>query len=256
MLTKRYIPPVTKEIWQPPNVLMTVDLVILTLRASQLQVLLVERGAEPYLGMQALPGGFLNHAREDIEVAARRELSEEAGLDSGTLYLEQFGVYGTPGRDPRGRVVSIAYMAIAPRLPSPVAGTDAAGASWTPIGQVLGGKTQLAFDHQRILADGVERARVKLEHSTLATVFCGRTFTLSELQQVYEAVWGFRLDPRNFSRKVRGSDGFVIPSDAIRKLGTGRPARLYQAGPRKTLYPPIARFTELQRQQSSPDKEG
>src|SRR5262245_33804325 len=113
-----------------PVVLLTVDLVILTLRGSQLQVLLVERGNQPYRGAMALPGGFLKHVDEDVTIAAHRELAEEAGLDAGTFHLEQFGVYSTPGRDPRGRVVSIAYLAIAPRLPDPTAGTDAADARW------------------------------------------------------------------------------------------------------------------------------
>jgi 8-oxo-dGTP diphosphatase len=199
--------------------------------------------------MSALPGGFLNNADEGLESAARRELSEEAGLDAGALHLEQFGVYGRPGRDPRGRVISVGYLAITPRLPDPVAGTDAAGARWTPVEQVLSGEVRLAFDHLRIVADGVERARTKLEHSTIATAFCGLTFTLSELQQVYEAVWGVRLDPRNFYRKVRNSTGFVEPAGPTRKTGVGRPARLYRAGPRKLLFPPIVRFTDSQSEQ-------
>jgi 8-oxo-dGTP diphosphatase len=182
--------------WQPPSVLLTVDLVILTLRSSRLNVLLVERGIEPFLGEMALPGGFIRDLHEDIAAAARRELSEETSLDDDALHLEQLGIYGTPGRDPRGRVVSVAYLAIAPRLPEPVAGTDASGACWTPVDEVFAGRQALAFDHRRIVADGVERARAKLEYSALATSFCGPTFTISELQQVYEAVWGVRLDPR------------------------------------------------------------
>ena len=225
---------------------MTVDLVILTMRGSRLQVLLVERGVEPYAGLLALPGGFLNNASEGLEAAAGRELSEEAGLDASALHLEQFGVYGAPDRDPRGRVVSVGYLAITPRLPDPVAGSDAADACWTPAEQVLRGEVPLAFDHQQIAADGVERARTKLEYSTLATAFCEQTFTLAELQQVYEAVWDVRLDPRNFYRKVRSSSGFVVPSGPMRRAGSGRPARLYRAGPRKLLQPPIARSADSQ----------
>ena len=227
--------------WEPPAVLLAVDLVILTLRGARLHVLLVERGIEPYLGAMALPGGFLGDQREDIEAAARRELAEESGLDASTLHLEQFGVYGAPWRDPRGRVISIGYLAIAPRLPEPVAGTDAAGACWTPVDHVLDGRVTLAFDHRRIVADGVERARSKLEHSTLATAFCERTFTISDLQQVYEAVWGVRLDPRNFYRKVQSTRGFIVAAGPARKPETGRPARLFRAGPRTVLYPPMAR---------------
>jgi 8-oxo-dGTP diphosphatase len=232
---------VTDDEWQAPSVLLTVDLVIMTLRNASLRVLLVQRGVEPYAGMMALPGGFLRDETEPILSAARRELSEEAGLDADTLHLEPFGVYGDPGRDPRGRVVSVAYLAIAPRLPDPVAGTDAADARWAPADDVLAGRLGLAFDHQLIVADGVERARGKLEHSALATAFCGPAFTISELQQVYEAVWGVRLDPRNFYRKIQGTRDFVIPAGPARRSGNGRPARLFRAGPCTVLYPPMIR---------------
>ncbi|MBA0125523.1 NUDIX hydrolase [Haloechinothrix sp. YIM 98757] len=229
------------EPWSPPAVLIAVDLVILTLRAAELHVLLVERGIEPYEGAQALPGGFLNNAGEDIPDAARRELQEEASLDTSRLHLEQLGAYGLPGRDPRGRVVSVAYLAIAPGLPDPAAGTDAADASWKPVEGILSGHRKLAFDHRQIVTDGVERARSKLEHSALATAFCDRTFTISELQQVYEAVWGVRLDPRNFYRKVQGVPGFIVPAGPDRRSTKGRPARLFQAGPRNVLHPPLIR---------------
>ena len=227
--------------WQAPSVLLTVDLAILTLRDSSLHVLLVKRGVEPHAGMMALPGGFLRDQHEPIVAAARRELLEEAGLDADALHLEQFGVYGDPGRDPRGRVVSVAFLAIAPRLPDPDAGTDAADACWASADDVLSSRLELAFDHQRIVADGVERARSKLEYSALATAFCGQTFTISELQQVYEAVWGIRLDPRNFYRKIQGTRGFVVPTGSPKRSGTGRPARLFRAGPREVLNPPITR---------------
>ena len=223
--------------------LLTVDLVILTLRQARLHVLLVERGVDPYLGMAALPGGFLRDAAEDIVAAAQRELAEEAGLDANSLHLEQYGVYGNPGRDPRGRVVSVAYLAISPGLPEPSAGTDAADARWVPVDDVLSPAVPLAFDHERIVADGVERARSKLEHSSLATAFCGSVFTLAELQQVYEAVWGVRLDPRNFYRKIQGTQDFVIEVGSARKSGAGRPARLFERGPGTVLYPPMLRST-------------
>jgi ADP-ribose pyrophosphatase YjhB (NUDIX family) len=227
--------------WQPPAVLLTVDLVILTLRQTRLHVLLIERGIDPHRGAAALPGGFLRDAEEGIEAAARRELAEEAGLPADMLHLEQFGVYGDPGRDPRGRVISVAFLAISPGLPEPVAGTDAAGARWVPADEMLSSALPLAFDHRRIVADGVERARSKLEHSSLATAFCGPVFTLAELQQVYEAVWGVRLDPRNFYRKIQGTRDLVIAAGPIRKAGAGRPARLFQAGPGTVLYPPMLR---------------
>lgn len=227
--------------WEPPAILLAVDLVILTLRDSRLHVLLVERGIEPYKGAQALPGGFLQHSQESLLVAAHRELAEETDLNVETLRLEQLGVYDDPGRDPRGRVVSVAFLAIAPRLPEPTAGTDAADATWQPTDRVLSGELDLAFDHRRIVTDGVERARAKLEHSALATAFCGPTFTITDLQDVYEAVWGMPLDPRNFYRKIKKTDGFIHPAGSARKAATGRPARLFRAGPREALYPPMIR---------------
>lgn len=138
-------------------------------------------------------------------------------------------------------MVSAAYLAIAPRLPEPVAGTDASGAYWTPVTQVLSGDAHLAFDHEQILTDGVDRAREKLERSALATAFCGPTFTISELQDVYEAVWGVPLDARNFYRKVQSVDGFIVPAGPTRKTEGGRPARLFRSGPRTILHPPMTR---------------
>lgn len=231
------------ENWSAPKVLVAVDLVILTLRAGRLHVLLVQRGVTPYRGHPALPGGFLNNLDEDVEDAAARELDEEASLDASQLHLEQLAAYGAPGRDPRGRVLSVAYLAIAPGLPEPVAGTDAAGASWYPVDEILSGRLELAFDHYRIFSDGLERARSKLEQTSLATAFCAETFTISELQHVYEAVWGTPLDQRNFYRKVQGVPGFLAPAGTSRRTTKGRPARLYRAGDRTALNPPLSRPT-------------
>lgn len=140
-------------------------------------------------------------------------------------------------------MVSVAYLAIAPRLPEPIAGTDASDACWTPVEQALSGETHLAFDHDQILTDGVDRAREKLERSALATAFCGPTFTISELQGVYEAVWGVPLDPRNFYRKVQSVEGFIVSAGPTRKTENGRPPRLFRAGPQTTLHPPMTRPT-------------
>lgn len=227
--------------WSPPKVLLAVDLVILTLRSSRLHVLLIERGIPPHQGQYALPGGFINNADEDIRDAAHRELREEANLDAHQLHLEQLATYGAPDRDSRGRVISVVYLAIAPGLPEPIADTDAASASWEPTDVFLSGQTSLAFDHHRILTDGVERARDKLEHTALATAFCGDTFTLAELQRVYEAVWGVRLDQRNFYRKIQALPGFVESTGMEQKTTKGRPARLFRAGPRTILHPPLVR---------------
>jgi 8-oxo-dGTP diphosphatase len=216
---------------------LAVDLVILTVRDNLLQVLVIERGNEPFRGRPALPGGFLR-AGEDLPAAARRELGEETGLDGAALHLEQLAAYGAPDRDPRGRVVSVAYLAIAPDLPIPTAGSDARSAHWAPVDAVL---SSLAFDHDEILGDAVERARAVLEVTPLAAAFCGAVFTMGDLRTVYEAVWGIRLDPRNFSRRVLNIDGFIEPTGGKRAPGTGRPAVLYRRGDACALYPPILR---------------
>ncbi|MFZ2751181.1 MAG: NUDIX hydrolase, partial [Propioniciclava sp.] len=134
-----------------------------------------------------------------------------------------------------------AYLALAPDLPLPVAGTDAAGSRWLPTDALLRGEPALAFDHATILRDGVERARAKLEYSPLATAFCPPAFTVAELRRVYEAVWGAPVDPRNFHRKVTGADGFLLPTGATTTRDGGRPAQLFRPGPATTLTPPLTR---------------
>lgn len=217
-----------------------VDVVLLTVREGALHVLCVERGIEPYAGEPALPGGFVL-PEEDLVDAARRELAEETGLDVVLGHLEQLATYGAPQRDPRQRVVSVAYLALVPDLPVPVAGSDAASSRWEPVGPLLDRPDRLAFDHGTILRDGVERARAKLEYTTLATAFCGETFTVAELRAVYEAVWGTTLDARNFHRKVTGTPGFVVDAGTSTTRGGGRPARLYVAGAASALVPPVMR---------------
>ncbi|GGB18764.1 ADP-ribose pyrophosphatase [Flexivirga endophytica] len=215
------------------------DIVALTLRDGVLSVALVKRKPRAARGRWALPGGFLLPG-ESAEQAAYRELAEEGGLGERDVRLEQLGTYSDPRRDVEHekRVISIAYLALAANLPEPVAGTDAADASWVPVDQAVG--KALAFDHTRILEDGIERARSKLEYSTLATSFLDETFTISELRSVYEAVWGVRLDAANFHRKVTSTDGFVEATGEERR-GRGRPAKLFRAGSATSLNPPITR---------------
>ncbi|MEU9237948.1 NUDIX domain-containing protein [Streptomyces shenzhenensis] len=217
----------------------TVDLAVLTLRAGALHVLLVERGQEPYAGQWALPGGFLL-PRESAETAARRELAEETGLsDVSGLRLEQLRTYSEPDRDPRMRVVSVAFTALLPDAPEPHGGGDAAQARWQPYDQAR----PLAFDHERILADAHDRVGARLEYSCLATAFCPPEFTLGELQNVYETVWGVALDRPNFRRKVLATPGFVEPVPGAARLtgGRGKPAALYRAGTATALHPPLLR---------------
>ncbi|MGW3058869.1 NUDIX hydrolase [Streptomyces goshikiensis] len=236
----------------------TVDLAVFTVRAGALHVLLIRRGQEPYAGTWALPGGFVL-PRESAETAARRELAEETGLAPGVvaaLHLEQLRTYSDPDRDPRMRVVSVAFTALVPDMPEPAAGGggDADRARWVPVGEAAapgadpdpGVGSGLAFDHAVILADARERVGSKLEYTCLASAFCPPEFTLGELQAVYETVWDTALDRPNFRRKVLATPGFVeaVPGAARLTGGRGKPAALYRPGPATTLHPPLLRPSE------------
>jgi 8-oxo-dGTP diphosphatase len=222
-----------------PPVAVTVDLVVLTVRQGQLCVLLVRRGTHPYRGKWALPGGFVG-VREDLDTAARRELAEETGVDTH-VHLEQLASYGNPDRDPRMRIISVAYLALAADLPRPAPGTDAADARFWPVADVAGADgPALAFDHDRILADAVDRARAKLEYTSLATTFLDEPFTIADLRRVYEAVWGVELHPANFRRKVLSTPGLVVATGEERSTGRGW-ADLYRRGTTTQLHPAFLR---------------
>ena len=213
-----------------PAFAVTVDIVILTMAEGVLHVLLVRRGEEPFEGMWAIPGGF-KRPDETLDEAARRELSEETGIDVPSL-LTQFAAYGDPGRDPRMNVVTVAYLAVLRDVGAIVAGTDAADAALVPVSDILEERIELAFDHQRIVRDAIKRVRVELEVSGIATALVGTTFTMAELRTVYEAIWGVQLDAANFRRSIVSEDGWVIPTGRTAPPGPGggRPAELYRAG--------------------------
>jgi 8-oxo-dGTP diphosphatase len=244
-----------------PPIAVTVDVVALTIRDAELQVLLVQRAEPPHKHQWALPGGFVRQLpgpdgtviEEDLAEAAARELAEEAGPQLRTQHLEQLRTYGAPGRDPRMRVVSVAYLAFSPEMPQARAGSDAADAQWVPVAalglthngqQAPGTSRKLAFDHARILADGLDRARAKLEYTPLATAFVNEPFTISELREVYETVWGEKLHPGNFHRKVLSVPGFVDSTGEVTQTGGlkgGPRSKLYRRGDARLLHPALLR---------------
>jgi 8-oxo-dGTP diphosphatase len=224
------------DIDQYPRFAVTVDVVILTVTDGDLQVLLVHRKDAPFKRHWALPGGF-KRPDESIDDAARRELHEEAGIDA-PAHLAQFGAYGDPGRDPRGNVVTVGYLAVTATVDALQAGTDADEARMWSVAEVLDGYLDLAFDHEQILRDAVQRAAERLEDTDLATAFVGPRFTLSELQSVYEALWGEELDPANFRRSVLSASpvdeiAYVEATDerAPSTPKGGRPPALFAASP-------------------------
>jgi 8-oxo-dGTP diphosphatase len=190
----------------------TVDLMVLTIRHGQLCVLVVKRGEEPYLGRWALPGAAvvrgLSRRPERFEEAAARELREQTGLSlKRAPYFVQLGAYGNPGRDPRGDYVAVAYLAVAVGTAKVHAGGDAVAVGWLPVDRILRG-SELAFDHSRIVEDGVERVRDLIQHTALATAFCGPRFSIANLRRAYEIIWGRTaddfLDAGNFQKRVQG----------------------------------------------------
>ena len=197
-----------------------VDIVIFTIQQKELRVLLVKRAIEPFAGQLAIPGGFVLDD-ESLDQAALRELKEETGVSD--VYLEQLYSFGDPGRDPRGRVVTVAYFAlIAADHANLAAGSDAAEAAWWPVDKRL----ELAFDHRRILEYSLERLRNKLEYTTVGFQLLPKRFSLTELQEVYEAILDKQLDKRNFRRKIALLK-ILRPTREYRHGGR-RPARLFE----------------------------
>ncbi|HID88693.1 MAG TPA: NUDIX hydrolase [Anaerolineales bacterium] len=203
-----------------PRPAVTVDVVIFTLREGDLQVLLVRRKSPPFQGMWAIPGGFIR-IDESLEEAALRELEEETGVRD--VYIEQLYTFGDPNRDPRGRVITVAYFALVPAdAVHPRAGSDAAEARWWSMYNL----PPLAFDHDRILAYALQRLRYKLEYTAVGFELLPETFTLSELQAAYEVILEEELDKRNFRRKILGAG--ILEETGGYRTGEGRPAKLYR----------------------------
>jgi 8-oxo-dGTP diphosphatase len=229
--TRRHRAPDGYDIGAYPPFAVTVDVVVLTVVKRDLHVLLIRRDQEPYRGDWALPGGF-KRPDETLLDAAARELAEEAGIVAPGR-LMQFGAYGDPGRDPRGNVVSIAFLAVGPDVPDVVAGSDAADARLWRVTEVVTDQITLAFDHHRIVLDALDVAADRLQSSDLATAFVGPEFTLSALRSVYEAVWGESLDAANFRRSMalESPDAYAKPSGFVASPGPegGRPPELYRA---------------------------
>ncbi len=204
-----------------PHPAVTVDIVIFTIRDGQLKLLLIRRAGEPYRGRWALPGGFIR-LDEDLEQSARRELEEETGVAG--VYLEQLYTFGRPNRDPRERVITVAYYALIPSDRLRIrAATDAEAVGWFGMDEV----PALAFDHDAILAMAHERLVAKLDYSTIAFQFLGEAFTLSELQSVYEIILREELDKRNFRKWVLALEQIEETGEVSRE-GAHRPAKLYR----------------------------
>ena len=205
--------------YERPSV--TVDVVTFTLRDHDLKVLLIRRKHPPFAGYWAIPGGFVQ-MDESLETGALRELEEETGVCD--VYIEQLYTFGQPNRDPRTRVITIAYFALVPAsaLPALQAGDDAADAQWWSMYDL----PPLAFDHVEILDCALTRLRYKLEYSAVGFELLPEKFTLSELQSTYEIILGEKLDRGNFRKKLHKA-AVVEPTRDYRNTG-GRPARLYR----------------------------
>jgi 8-oxo-dGTP diphosphatase len=199
----------------------TVDVVIFTLKDGELHVLLVKRKHWPYEGSWAIPGGFIQ-MDESLEQSARRELEEETGLRD--VYLEQLYTFGTPNRDPRTRVISVAYIAlIRADMQKLRVSDESTDVCWFPVSGLPGA---LAFDHDSILAAALGRLRSKLEYTTLAFQLLPEVFSILELKHIYEQILGEELDKGNFYRKIK--DANVLEDTGLRREGRGRPTALYR----------------------------
>lgn len=209
-----------------PRPALTVDCVVFGFDEGDLKVLLVRRDVAPFRGKWALPGGFVR-MDESLDDAARRELQEETGIEK--LYLEQLYTFGDLNRDPRGRVVTVAYYALVKLAAHGVrAATDAESAAWFSVAEV----SRLAFDHNRILEVALARLKGKVRYQPIGFELLPVKFTLSELQHLYEVILEAPLDKRNFRKKILGT-GLLVELDEIQQDVAHRAARLYRFDDRK-----------------------
>ena len=204
-----------------PHPAVTVDIAIFTIQDDDFKVLLIQRGIEPFEGMWALPGGFVG-IDESLRRAAWRELKEETGVNAA--FLEQLSAFGHPDRDPRERVITVAYYALIPsdRLQLK-ASTDAREARLFSMSDL----PQLAFDHAKILRRAHRKLKDRIDDTIIALQLVPESFTLSELQRVHERILGAPLDKRNFRKKVKALDLLTLTGNEKRD-GPHRPAKLYR----------------------------
>jgi 8-oxo-dGTP diphosphatase len=197
----------------------TVDMVIYTIQENDLKILLVKRGIEPFKDKWALPGGFVR-IDESLEDAAKRELQEETGVKD--VYLEQLYSFGEIERDPRGRVITIAYIALVNSEKVALKSTtDVSEAQWFSVKKI----PQIAFDHKKILDYSLKRLRWKFEYTTVAFSMLPKQFAISQMQKIYEIVFSKRFDKRNFAKKVLSLD--ILKEEGIKKDVSYRPPMLY-----------------------------
>lgn len=197
----------------------TVDIVIFTIKDNDLKVLFVKRKIAPFKNSWAIPGGFVR-INESLEEAAKRELQEETGVRN--VYLEQLYTFGDPKRDPRGRVITIAYMALVNSDSIKLkATTDVSDAQWFSIKKI----PQLAFDHKKILDYSLKRLKWKFEYTTIAFSLLQKEFTISQVQNIYEIVFNKQFDKRNFAKKLLSID--ILDKEGIKKDVSHRPPMLY-----------------------------
>ena len=207
--------------YEYPRAALTVDCVIFGFDEAALKVLLIQRGIKPFKGKWALPGGFVR-VEEEIDEAARRELEEETGLCD--VFMEQLYTFGTVNRDPRERVVSVAYYALVKQGAGELkASTDADDAQWFDVGDL----PALAFDHAMIFDMALARLRGKLRYEPIGFELLPTKFTLSQLQHLYETVLGVALDKRNFRKKILSFD-LLLPLNETFREGAHRPAQLFR----------------------------